>query len=473
MPHRILFVPFGSEGDVNPLLWLAEGMAARGHEPTFLITPHYGRLVQQHGFPWAPIGTEEEFVRFARDPRVWHPKQGTKMVVQGMLETLPAYREGFAMAGYDFDLVVLSSMAMGAASVAEAKGIPRFTLHMQPVLFRSIYDCPVFMEELSWLARSPRWVKRFFFGLVDVLFWETARKPLNAFRRGMDLPPLRNFYTEAFHGAEGVAALFPEWFAPPQPDWPPEIRQFGFPVAICLPRPLPESLEAFLGSGDPPVAWTHGSANFDIQHFQSRALAVSQELKLRCLLISLDPPEGPLPTGAFHIAHARFEDLFPRCRAVVHHGGIGTTAKCIVAGAPQLIIPRSHDQPDNASRIVKLGLGETLSYRRIDSADLSVTLRKLLASKTATSRCREFQTRVLAANTLPEVCDWAEEIARQLTFPTRRRCFGAMRRLLLLLACSGFLSASAFAGSCGGCGEKNKEGEKGQDSTKQSLAVVL
>jgi rhamnosyltransferase subunit B len=470
MPLRILFVPFGSEGDVNPLLWLAEGMAARGHEPTFLITPHYGRLVQQHGFSWAAIGAEEEFVRFARDPRVWHPKKGTKMVVQGMLETLPAYREGFAMAGYDFDLVVLSSMAMGAASVAEAKGIPRFTLHMQPALFRSIYDCPVFMEELSWLARSPRWVKRFFFGLVDVFFWETARKLLNAFRRGMDLPPLRNFYTGAFHGAEGVAALFPEWFAPPQPDWPPGVRQFGFPVAICLPRPLPESLEAFLGSGDPPVAWTHGSANFDIQHFQSRALAVSQELKLRCLLISLDPPEGPLPAGAFHIAHARFEDVFPRCRAVVHHGGIGTTAKCIAAAAPQLVIPRSHDQPDNASRIVKLGLGETLSYRRIYSADLSVTLSKLLASKTAPPRCREFQTRVLAANTLAEVCDWAEEI---VDFPDRKTMLRPMKRLLLVLACAGFLSASAFAGSCGGCGEKSKEGEKGQDSTKQSLAVVL
>jgi hypothetical protein len=53
-----------------------------------------------------------------------------------------------------------------------------------------------------------------------------------------------------------------------------------------------------------------------------------------------------------------------------------------------------------------------------------VTLSKLLASKTAPSRCREFQTRLLAANTLAEVCDWAEQIARQLTFPTGRRCCG-------------------------------------------------
>jgi hypothetical protein len=48
-----------------------------------------------------------------------------------------------------------------------------------------------------------------------------------------------------------------------------------------------------------------------------------------------------------------------------------------------------------------------------------------------------------------------------------------MKRLLLILACTGFLSASAFAGSCGGCGEKSKEGEKGQDSTKQSLVVAF
>ncbi len=412
MPLRILFVPFGSEGDVNPLLWLAEGLAARGHEPAFLITPHFGRLVEQRGFPWTPIGTDADFVRFARDPRLWHRAQGTRMVLQGMLETLPAYRDAFLRAGCDFDLVVLSSMALGASAVAEAARLPRLVLHMQPAIFRSVYKCPVFMEELAWLTRSPRWVKRFFFGLSDVLIWQVARKPLNVFRRGMDLPPIRNFYAEAFYGSEGVGALFPDWFAPPQPDWPPKVRQFGFPLSIC-PRPLPESIAGYFNSGDPPVIWTHGSANFDIQHFQSRALAVSGELKLRCLLVSLDPPEGPLPAGAFHISHARFEDLFPRCRAVVHHGGIGTTARCIAAGAPQLIIPRSHDQPDNANRITKLGLGKALSYRKIDNTELSKTLRELLESKTAASRSKEFQVRILTAQTLAATCDWAEEVARE------------------------------------------------------------
>ena len=410
MPLRVLFVPFGSEGDVNPLAWLADGMAARGHEPTFVITPHYAPLIEERGYPYTPVGTKEDFDRFARDPRVWSRMHGSQMVITGMVKTLPTYRQAMEKVGDDFDLVVLSTLALGAASMAEAANVPRITLHMQPALFRSTYECPVFMEELAWLRRAPSWTKRLFFALVDVLFWDAARRQLNIFRREIGLPQFRDFYNDALHGAEGVAALFPAWFASAQPDWPPGVRQFGFPIANTS-RPLSASVENFLTSGEPPVIWTHGSANFDIKHFRSWAIAVSRELNLRCLLISLDAPAA-LADNAFHVAHARFEDLFPRCKAVVHHGGIGTTAKCIAAGIPQLIIPRSHDQPDNAQRVVKLGLGKALSYRHTDTAQLATTLRQLLASETTFSRCREFQQRVLRTNTLSDVSDWAEEIAR-------------------------------------------------------------
>jgi rhamnosyltransferase subunit B len=394
---------------VNPLVWLADGMAARGHKPTFVITPHYGPLIEGRGYPWLPVGTKEDFIRVARDPRVWSRMHGTRMVIAGMVRTLPAYQQVMERVSGDFDLVVLSSLALGAASMAEAAKIPRITLHMQPALFRSIYECPVFMEELTWLTRAPRWTKRLFFAMVDVLFWNAARSQLNNFRRGIALPPLRSFYDDALHGAEGVAALFPSWFAAPQPDWPRRVRQFGFPIASNS-RPLSDCLENFLASGEPPVVWTHGSANFDIEDFQTWALEVSRELNLRCLLISLDPPATVSDT-ALHVGHARFEDLFPRCKAVVHHGGIGTTAKCIAAGVPQLIIPRSHDQPDNASRVVKLGLGQALSYHQTNTSQLAATLRQLLTSEIISSHCSEFRQRVLGTDTLSDVLDWAEQIA--------------------------------------------------------------
>jgi UDP:flavonoid glycosyltransferase YjiC (YdhE family) len=58
---------------------------------------------------------------------------------------------------------------------------------------------------------------------------------------------------------------------------------------------------------------------------------------------------------------APFQNLFPRCDAVVHHGGIGTLASAVVCGTPQLILPRAHDQPDNAARVRRLGIGDRLA----------------------------------------------------------------------------------------------------------------
>ncbi len=407
---RILFVPFGSEGDVNPLFWLADGLAARGHQPVFLLTPHFGHLATSRGFAWVPMGDEEDFLRFAREPLLWSRLRGPEFVIRGMVETLPAYREAFALAPRPVDLVVTSTFALAASSLAEAEKIPRLTLHLQPLCLQSEYECPLFQPELVWLNQSPRWVKRAFFRLVDLVLRMLAQKPLNQFRRDLGLPPFRKFYEEAVNGAPAIAALFPDWFAPPQPDWPAQLRQFGFPLTAD-PRPLPPDVETFLTAGPPPVVWTHGSANFDIRHFQERALAVSRELGLRCLLVSLEPPGNPLPPETHHAPHVRFEDLFLRCAAAVHHGGIGTTSKAIAAAIPQLIIPRAHDQPDNAARIVRLGLGQTLSFGKLDTPDLARSLRGLLASPAVKTRCLEYQSRL--RDPLASLCDWAETLAEK------------------------------------------------------------
>lgn len=411
-PLRVLFVPFGSEGDVNPLIWLAEGMAARGHYVHFLITPHYRHLIEKREFAWTPIGTEEDFARFARDPRLWAPRVGPYRVIQGMKDTLADFPGPFAAAGDDFDLVVISTLGLAASSLAEARGIPRLTLHMQPACVRSAYDCPLFIEEMAWLMAAPVWVKRAFFWTVDRVLWNLARTPLNEFRKTLGLPPIRSFYDDALQGSEGVGALFPDWFAAPQPDWPKGIRQFGFPVKSTR-HPLPTDLAEFLESGEPPVVWTHGSANFDIEHFQAAALRISAELGVRCLLISLDAPKAKeLPATAFHASHVRFEDLFPHCRAAVHHGGIGTTAKAIAAGIPQLIIPRSHDQPDNANRVARLAIGMRIPYRGLDSGEAALALDKLLADQELPERCRFYQKKLLSSRGLDELCSWSEQLAQ-------------------------------------------------------------
>src|SRR6185436_13395214 len=71
-----------------------------------------------------------------------------------------------------------------------------------------------------------------------------------------------------------------------------------------------------------------------------------------------------LPREVIHIDYAPFSQLLPRCAALVHHGGIGTSAQALASGVPQLVTPFTHDQPDNAARLKRLGGAEVLPSSR-------------------------------------------------------------------------------------------------------------
>ena len=84
---------------------------------------------------------------------------------------------------------------------------------------------------------------------------------LNAYRAELGLAPVSRIFRSWIHSPQRVIGLFPEWFFPPQPDWPAQIRLTGFPLfdEAGL-HPLDPGLDAFLAAGDPPIAFTPGSA---------------------------------------------------------------------------------------------------------------------------------------------------------------------------------------------------------------------
>jgi len=70
------------------------------------------------------------------------------------------------------------------------------------------------------------------------------------------------------------------------------------------------------------------------------------------------PPAAHAPAGSPIVAlpYAPHSELMPRASAIVHQGGVGTTAAAMRAGRPMLVVPFSHDQPDNAERLRRHGL---------------------------------------------------------------------------------------------------------------------
>lgn len=407
---RILFVPFGSEGDINPLLWLAFLMAERGHCPVFLLNPHYSGLANKYGFEWYPVGTEEDFLRLAGDPSLWKPGTGSWRVAQAMHESLPVYKNSFEASGGNFDLVVMSTFALAASALAEARGIPRLMLHLQPVCLRSHGDLPVFGGGMAWLGRLPRRVQDLFFLLVDMILDRTMLPPLNRFRSGLGLPVLKHFYSDAMMGAEGLALLAPDWFSPAQPDWPRGLRQFDFPLSENRTQQLPSEVLKWLEAGEPPVLWTYGSANLHLEKFQRLALGVTKKIDGRALLVGKTSPGFELPENLFYFPHLPFGDLLPHCRAIVHHGGIGTISKSFAAGIPQLVLPLAHDQHDNAARVVRLRAGlESKPEPRLVTEKLALLLHSA-EIQAGVSRCRDLakESPVRAAALAP----WAENLSR-------------------------------------------------------------
>lgn len=410
MPLRILFVPFGSEGDINPLLWLALLMAERGHCPVFLLNPHYGHLAETHGFEWYPAGSEEDFLRLAKDPSLWKPGTGSWRVAQAMHESLPVYKNSFEASGGNYDLVVTSTFALAASALAETRRIPRLMLHLQPICLRSHGDFPVFGEGMAWLQRLPRSVRNLFFLLVDAILDRTMLPPLNSFRSGLGLSALKNFYKDAMMTAEGLALLVPDWFAPAQSDWPQGLRPFDFPLVEKRPQPLPGEVLGWLEAGEPPVLWTHGSANFHLEKFQRLALAVTERIGGRALLVGKTPPGFALPQNLFYFPHLPFGDLLPHCRAIVHHGGIGTTSKSFAAGIPQLVLPLAHDQHDNAARVVRLKAGLQSKPEPCPVAEKLALILHSAEIRTGVSKCRDLAKQSPARSAA--LASWAEELAQ-------------------------------------------------------------
>ena len=117
-----------------------------------------------------------------------------------------------------------------------------------------------------------------------------------------------------------------------------------------------------------------------------------------------------LPPRVRHCAFAPFRQLLPLCGAVVHHGGVGTTAAALEAGCPQLVLPLAWDQPDNAARVVGLGAGLTLGPRRRSSGPMRRALARLTAPDFG-DRCRAIARSVGGEDGLEIAAEWVVQLA--------------------------------------------------------------
>jgi UDP:flavonoid glycosyltransferase YjiC (YdhE family) len=260
----------------------------------------------------------------------------------------------------------------------------------------------------------PRGLRGYYWRAVDGLLIDPLLAPeVNAFRRELGLPPARRFFDIWMHSPQRIVGLFPEWFAPAPPDWPPHVRLTGFPLwdESEVREPSAE-LAQFLDEGPPPVVFTAGSAMAQGKEFFHVSGEVCRQSGWRGLLLTQFPEQlpSPLPAGVRHFHYVPFSAVLPRAAAFVHHGGIGTTAQALAAGVPQLVTPLAHDQPDNATRVKRLGVGDFLPIKRYRVARVRERLTRLMASAEVKENYRRYARELVERTALERTCALVEEV---------------------------------------------------------------
>ena len=391
---RVVLATFGTHGDLHPFLALALALRERGAEPVLAAGEVYRQKVEAEGIGFFPMRPDVESVaaRMAMAPRELARAVAARPQFLLQRIILPSLREAYddAMAATGgADLVVTHSVAYGARLAAEKRGLPQVGIVLQPMLFASVTDPPVLadMPQLSrWIYRQgPAWT-RAFLGLGRRVARRWAR-PIDRFRQHIGLPPATAHpLFEGQFGGAGAIGLYSPLLGPPQADHPPHTTIAGFAFYDSEkggPAALSHGLRAFLEAGPAPVVFTQGtSAIHDAEDFVRESLAAIDLLGMRAVLV-LDEEQArrwsSQATATIHVTgYAPYSALFPRAAANVHHGGIGTTAQALRAGRPQLITPYLVDQPDNAARVVRLGVGRELPRRRWRSGEIAASLRALL-----------------------------------------------------------------------------------------------
>jgi rhamnosyltransferase subunit B len=411
---RIVITSIGSLGDIYPYLALARRLMDRGHEAIFATSAYYRPLIEGEGVAFRPVRPDIDPEDRAMIRRVMEPKRGAEILIREGL--LPHLRHAYAdltAAAHGADLLVTHPITFAGPLVAERHQIPWVSTVLAPMSFFSVYDLPVF-PHLPWLARLYRARPGLSRALMHVGRWMTRSwtAPIRQLRDELELPARGHPLHEGQFAPGLTLALFSRVLADPQPDWPPHTRVTGF-VFYDGPNRLPPEVEQFLAAGPAPLVFTLGSSVVSAAgRFYQESVEAVRRLGCRAvLLVGTDPqnlPAEPLPEGVLAVPYAPHGSLFPRTQAIIHQGGIGTTAQALRAGHPMLVVPHAYDQPDNASRAVKLGVARTLSPKHYMATWVAMELQALLAEPSYAQRAAEVGRIVQAEAADQQDCDAIE-----------------------------------------------------------------
>jgi UDP:flavonoid glycosyltransferase YjiC (YdhE family) len=417
----IVLATFGSLGDLHPYLAIGIGLKQRGHRVTLAGCECYRDKIVGEGLifhrlrpDYGTVAASPQTIERAFDPRTG----GEFYVREFRLRYLEQTHQDLLAGCQGADLLLIHPTLFTAPIVAEKLKLKWLSVMLVPGTFFSTYDPPL-LPGLPWLHAV-----RPLGPLPQHWMFQAIRIMTKHWMRGVDEIRKREgarylsrcaLFDDMF-SPYGTMACFSPAFGAAQPDWPKPSLITGFPFYehSSADECISPELDAFLNAGEPPVVFTLGSAAVGAPgDFFEVSLAAATQAGCRAVFLMGPGAQGKTPASSnrfFFTAYAAYSQLFPRARAVVHQGGIGTLACVLRSGIPSLIVPFGLDQPDNAVRAQRLGAARVIPRPMYTAVTAGAELRRLLDSADLCENARRLGEQVRSEDGVGAACDAIEHV---------------------------------------------------------------
>lgn len=407
MAKRILLLTQGTRGDVDPFVALGVALQQRGYSVRLGAPVDHEDYVEGYGLPFVRCG--ESVRRFLDRPEV----SSLVMSLRGSLEAPRSTLKGLKVtrrvlestlrdsldAAREADAVIAHPVIHTLPDIAEGFGIPTIVAALQPTAPTAKH--PITIVPSRTLGGP---LNRASFQLYRMQRWMLHKEIGELRREFFDLPPPARL--SPAHALEGrpfpILHAFSTAVAPEPEDQPPYCHQTGYwflePRQAWTP---PDDFRRFLDAGETPIYAGFGSMPAVRRTEVTRAFGKAlKSLGLRAVVATgwgaLDSAILESFGGTiFPIRDAPHPFLFPMMRAVVHHGGAGTTAAGLRSGKPTLTVPFAFDQYWWGRRVHELGVGPApLPVIELSQRKLEARLAELVGTPSYASAAHSLAERI-------------------------------------------------------------------------------
>ena len=396
MKH-ITLLTIGSRGDVQPFIALGRALQQEGVQVRLATHARFESLARLHHLDFAPIHSDPLAILNSDAGQAWiNSGKNPFSLISNMIKLgRPVFEQlidDATAACQNTDLIVYTVFGSVAYHLAEKQGIPSVMANLQPIFGRRA-DFPASGAPTwpaDWPLLGPLY-NRFTYRLVEQVFWQPFRPLVQRWRRdSLSLPPTPFFgpYRDLWEQQAPFLYAYSEAVVPAAPNAPAWYHTTGY---WQLPpsenwEPPAELLRFLEDSNKPPIYLGFGSmADQEPQKLLDMIAQALAETGERAVVLRgwAELGAGDVPDSIHLVSSVPHSWLFQQVRAVVHHGGAGTTASGLTAGKPSLVVPFFADQHFWGDRVYRLGAGpRPVPRNRLTATKLAQAIHEMTHNQT-------------------------------------------------------------------------------------------